>query len=147
MASEGANVEAIIDRLQAMKQNINAYFMVDDLTNLQKGGRLSSAQAIIGGLLKVKPILHMVDGLIVPFEKIRTRKRAITRIMEMLARDAEAYDLTKVVFIHGNKEQATMNLESQYKEQQPEVETLISYFGPVIGTHLGENSVGVAWYY
>ena len=49
--------------------------MVDDLSHLQRGGRLSGAQAFVGSLLKVKPILHFENKLIVPYEKIRTRKK------------------------------------------------------------------------
>ena len=76
MAREGANPQEILARLDEMKKTIKAYFMVDDLSNLQKGGRLSGAQAFIGSLLQVKPILHFEDKVIVPFEKVRTRKRA-----------------------------------------------------------------------
>lgn len=75
MAAEGKDPEQIIERMDVMKESIRAYFMVDDLSHLQRGGRLSSAQAIVGSLLQVKPLLHFVDTKIVPFEKIRTRKK------------------------------------------------------------------------
>lgn len=145
-ASQGRSAEAIVTYLQEMKERAHAYFMVDNLTNLQKGGRLNSAQAILGSVLNIKPILHIVDGLIVPFEKIRTRRKAINRIMNMLIDDAKSKKIVKVVFIHGNNEQSAIDLRDKFAEQFPEVETLISYFGPVIGTHLGENSIGVSWY-
>lgn len=61
MAQRGEEPEAIIARLDELKATTKAYFMVDDLTNLQRGGRLSSTQAFIGGLLQVKPLLHFVD--------------------------------------------------------------------------------------
>ncbi|MFP9072206.1 DegV family protein, partial [Enterococcus faecalis] len=80
--------EDIIKELEEMKKTVRAYFMVDDLAHLQRGGRLSSAQAFIGSLLKVKPILHFDNKVIVPFEKIRTRKKAISRIYELLDEDA-----------------------------------------------------------
>ena len=76
MAAEGKSPEEIISRIDELKASLRAYFMVDDLSNLQRGGRLTSAQAIIGSLLKVKPLLHFVDKVIVPFEKIRTRKKS-----------------------------------------------------------------------
>src|SRR5690625_7965514 len=96
-----------------MKTNIKAYFMVDDLTNLQRGGRLSHSQAIIGSLLQVKPLLHFVDKVIVPFEKIRTRKKAIKRIMGMLEEDAAKGKSLKVAFIHANREQAAKELRDR----------------------------------
>ncbi|BAC14474.1 hypothetical conserved protein [Oceanobacillus iheyensis HTE831] len=145
LAKEGKSVNEIMDRLHEMKQSIRAYFMVDDLTNLQRGGRLSGAQALIGSLLQVKPILHFQNKLIVPFEKIRTRKKAIHRMMGMLEDEAEGNEL-RVVFIHGNDEASAKQLEQQFKEKYPNAETSISYFGPVIGTHLGEGAVGIGWY-
>src|SRR5699024_12384383 len=73
---DGKTADEIIAQLDHMKSKIRAYFMVDDLTNLQKGGRLSHAQAVLGGLLKIKPVLHFVDKVIVPFEKIRTDRKS-----------------------------------------------------------------------
>ncbi len=75
-------------RLEEMKPSVKAYFMADDLSHLQRGGRLSSAQALIGSLLLVKPVLHFVDKVIVPFEKIRTRKKAMKRIADLLGEEA-----------------------------------------------------------
>jgi len=146
MARDGETAEAILARLEKMKEQMHAFFMVDDLGNLQRGGRLSSAQAIVGSLLQVKPILHFQDKVIVPFEKIRTQKKAIARIMGMLEADAEADRVEKVTFIHANNVEAAKQMEADFKEKHPDLETLISYFGPVIGTHLGEGALGVAWY-
>lgn len=146
MAGSGKTPEEILARFDQIKQSIRAYFMVDDLTNLQRGGRLSGAQALLGSLLQVKPILHFVDKLIVPYEKIRTKKKAINRIMGMLKEDAEQTQQLRVVFIHANREAAAKELETTFKQAFPEVETSIGYFGPVIGTHLGEGAIGVCWY-
>ncbi|WP_026908915.1 DegV family protein [Paucisalibacillus globulus] len=147
MAKENKTAEEIIDRLNEMKETMNGYFVVDDLTNLQRGGRLSSAQALMGSLLQVKPILHFVDRVIVPFEKIRTRKKAINRVMGMVEEDAKAGKVARVVFIHANHEEHALSLRDEFNEKYPNVETMISYFGPVIGTHVGEGAVGFCWYY
>lgn len=146
MAQQSNSPTEILQRLEQMKTDIRAYFMVDDLTNLQRGGRLSGAQALIGSLLQIKPILHLVDGFIVPFEKVRTKKKAINRIIGMLEEDASKGNVDKVVFIHGNVEQAALDLRDQFSQKYPEIETMISYFGPVVGTHLGQGSLGVSWY-
>lgn len=76
MAQAGRSPEDIIARLDEMKQTLRAYFMVDDLAHLQRGGRLTGAQAFIGGLLQIKPLLRFENKVIVPFEKIRTRKKS-----------------------------------------------------------------------
>jgi DegV family protein with EDD domain len=146
MAASGKTAEEVLLRLDEMKQSMHAYFMVDDLTNLQRGGRLSGAQALVGSLLQVKPILHFSDKLIVPFEKIRTRKKAINRIVGLLEADAEKGKELRIAFIHGNEETTAIELQSDFLKKYPNMETSISYFGPVIGTHLGEGALGIAWY-
>ncbi|MFS0674196.1 DegV family protein [Ornithinibacillus sp. 179-J 7C1 HS] len=147
MAKENRSPEEILDRLNEMKETMHGYFMVDDLTNLHRGGRLNGAQALVGSLLQVKPVLHFVDKVIVPFEKIRTRKKALNRILGMLEDDAKEDKVAKVVFVHANDEQAALELKEGFNEKYPNTEALISYFGPVIGTHVGEGAIGVCWYY
>ncbi|MGJ9457633.1 DegV family protein [Oceanobacillus sp. CF4.6] len=146
MAQKGKTAEEVLQRLDEMKNSVKAYFMVDDLTNLQRGGRLSGAQALVGSLLQVKPILYFSEKFIVPFEKIRTRKKAINRIIGMLETDAEKGKDLQVVFIHGNDEASANELRDDFVKKYPTMHTSISYFGPVIGTHLGEGSIGVGWY-
>jgi DegV family protein with EDD domain len=145
MAQQGKDPQDIIARLNEMKQSTRAYFMVDDLSHLQRGGRLSGAQAFIGSLLQVKPLLHFVDKVIVPFEKIRTRKRAMKRIVELLAEDAKSGEAYQAAIIHANREEEAKKWKAELEVQFPNVEFMISYFGPVIGTHLGEGAMGLGW--
>ncbi|MBP1947987.1 DegV family protein [Virgibacillus litoralis] len=146
MAEAGKEPNEIINRLEEIKQSIRAYFMVDDLSHLQRGGRLNGAQAIVGSLLQVKPVLHFVDKKIVPFEKIRTRKKALNRIIGMLEDDAKQGKNLKVAFIHANDVQTAIDLKNSVDSMYPNIDSSISHFGPVIGTHLGEGAVGVSWY-
>jgi DegV family protein with EDD domain len=145
LAGKGKTADEIMDRLTEMKTSINAYFMADDLAHLQRGGRLSSAQAIIGSLLQVKPLLHFVDKKIVPFEKIRTRKKAMKRIVDLLGEAAGSGEPYRAVIIHANREAEAIEWKQELEVQFPNVEFMISYFGPVIGTHLGEGSMGLGW--
>lgn len=144
LAQQGATPDAIMAELVEMKKTLRAYFMVDDLSHLQRGGRLSSAQALIGGLLQVKPLLHFHDKVIVPYEKIRTRKKAMKRIADLLAEDAAKMPLEAVV-IHGNQPEDAEVWLAELTEQLPDVKFTISHFGPVIGTHLGEGAMGLGW--
>jgi DegV family protein with EDD domain len=146
MAEQGRSGEEIIARLNEVKKSAKAYFMVDDLSHLQRGGRLSSAQVLIGSLLQVKPLLHFEDKKIVPFEKVRTRKKALNRVVELLAGDAGSGGEYRAVVIHANREEEAQEWKSELEAQFPNVEFMLSYFGPVIGTHLGEGSMGMGWY-
>ena len=137
--------EEIIKELEEMKKTVRAYFMVDDLSHLQRGGRLSSAQAFIGVLLKVKPILHFDNKVIVPFEKIRTRKKAISRIFELFGEDASKGIPMRAAVIHANREEEAADIIQELSGKYPHVEFYNSYFGAVIGTHLGEGAIGIGW--
>lgn len=145
MAREGIEPEKILERLNEMKKSIRAYFMVDDLSHLQRGGRLSSAQAIIGSLLKVKPLLHFENKVIVPFEKIRTKKKAMKRIADMLEEATKNDGEYQAVIIHANREEDALEWKAELEPLLPNVEFTISYFGAVIGTHLGEGAMGLGW--
>jgi len=146
MAKKGAGPTEVIERLDEIKQTANAYFMVFDLDHLQRGGRLSSAQAFVGSLLQVKPILTFVDKQIVAFEKIRTEKKAMKRITDLFGEVASKGEKMKAVVIHSNRDDDAKKLAQQLSETYPNVELETSYFGPVIGTHLGEGALGLGWY-
>lgn len=145
MARDGADAQRILSKLHEMKKTLRAYFMVEDLRHLQRGGRLSSAQALVGGMLQIKPILHFQKKVIVPFEKVRTRKKAMTRIVDLLKADMKEGFKLQATIIHANRpEEAKIWLE-ELEAACPDVDFEISYFGPVIGTHLGEGAMGLGW--
>ncbi|WP_410984219.1 DegV family protein [Bacillus cereus] len=146
MANEGKSPEEILARFDEMKQTIDAYFVVDDLHHLQRGGRLNSAQAFIGSLLQVKPVLYFREKVIIPFEKIRTRKKALKRIVEIFDEHASKGMPMEAVIIHANREEEAKEWQRELEEKYPHVTIRISYFGAVIGTHLGEGSLGLGWY-
>ena len=121
LAEEGASGAEIIEELEKLKQTMDAYFIVDDLSHLQRGGRLSATAAVIGGLLQVKPILHFQDKVIVPFEKIRTRKKAMRRVEEQLATNVNKYEKIQAVVIHGNCENEALAWIEELKPKYPNV--------------------------
>lgn len=144
-AEAGANATEILEKLNFMKKTAKAYFMVDNLNHLHRGGRLSGAQLVVGNLLKIKPILHFEEGSIVPFEKVRTEKKALARLLELLEQDVSQGGSYYATVIHANRLDGAEQLVQTIKERFPEVEVDISFFGPVIGTHLGAGSLGLSW--
>lgn len=146
MAAEGKSVTEVMNRLQKMKLNMRAYFMADDLTHLHRGGRLNGAQLFVGSLLQIKPVLHFEEGKIVPFEKVRTAKKALNRIYGLLEEDAKTGEPITIAVIHANRAEQAKQISEELAEIYPHANISISYFGPVIGTHLGEGSIGIGWY-
>ena len=145
MAAKGMSGAEIIAKLEELKKTMDAYFIVDDLSHLQRGGRLSAASAFIGGLLQVKPILHFRDKVIVPFEKIRTRKKAMRRVEEQFAEAIKAEPNLQAVIIHANCEDEGRKWMEHLASEYPTADFKLSYFGPVIGTHLGEGAIAMGW--
>ncbi len=146
MAAQGQVAKVILSRLKVIRaKGIPAYFMVDDLSHLHRGGRLNSAQFFVGNLLQVKPVLQFVDKKIVPFEKIRTRKKAIKRLFELIHEDLGKDETAQISVIHANREEEAKGYAEELRRDFPNAEVIITYFGPVIGTHLGEGSIGLTW--
>lgn len=148
MAQEGAELDDILQRLDHLRDTIDEVFVVDDLQNLVRGGRLSNASAFIGSVLRIKPLLTFDDETdkIVAFEKVRSSKRALKRaedICEERIRDA-SYPLRLIIF-HGNDEEAALAWRDKLTKKYPDCPIDISYFGPVIGTHLGEKALALGW--
>lgn len=146
LAAVGIGPEQIMARLEHMKKRSRAYFMVDDLMNLQRGGRLSGGAAVIGSIMKIKPVLHFSDKKIVVFEKIRTNARALRRIEELLGQAASKADYPIIAtVIHGNIPEKGQAWLEHLQQEFPDIRFELSYFGPVIGTHLGEGALGLTW--
>ena len=144
-AAEGQNFEEVLLKIQRQIDGTSAFIMVDDLNHLVKGGRLSNGAAILGNLLSIKPILYFNDaGVIEVFEKIRTEKKAIKRLIEVVE-EKTASAAYQVMVIHGNAEEKAESLRQQLIEAGIADDISLATFGSVIGTHLGEGSVALAY--
>ncbi|MGY4842089.1 DegV family protein [Weissella cibaria] len=148
MTQNGAEPADIIATMDEMATTMDEYFIVDDLQNLVRGGRLSNASAIIGTMLKVKPILTFDNdsNYIVPFEKVRSMKKAMARAEELFdqARAEANYPLRAMV-IHANAPEAGAKWRDELQQRHPDMPFELTYFGPVIGTHLGAGALALAW--
>lgn len=146
-SAEGWAAEAIMEHLEKMKMTQPiAYFMVDDLNHLHRGGRLSSTRAFIGSLMKIKPILKFSDQKINPFEKIRTKKKGLQRLKELFESHISNGKKTKAFIIHADRQNEAEAFLKELQAEHPEVEFQLAYFGAVIGTHVGEGTIGIGWY-
>lgn len=148
MAKQGNSVEDIINRLDDLRTTVNNVFIVDDLQNLVRGGRLSNASAFIGSLLKIKPLLsmHTPSHEIEAFEKVRSTKKALARCEEIFDQSVVEADYPiRAIVIHANDEPAAIKWRDKLSAKYPNIPFEISYFGPVIGTHLGEKALAIAW--
>lgn len=132
--------EAILEKLQQQIDGTGAFIMVDDLNHLVKGGRLSNGSALIGNLLSIKPILYFNDGTIEVFEKVRTEKKAIKRLVEVLT-EKTANGQYEVFIIHTRAEEKAQHFYQTLCDNHFGYQLEIVGFDAVIATHLGEGAV------
>ena len=140
-AEDGLSFEDILAKLQKQIDGTSAFIMVDDLNHLGKGGRLSNGSALIGNLLSIKPILYFNDeGVIEVYEKVRTEKKAIKRLVDVLS-DVTKNGEYEVFIIHSRAEEKAQHFYQALAERgQTENLEIVSFDG-VIATHLGEGAV------
>lgn len=140
-ADAGLSFEEITRKLDQEIGKTTAFIMVDDLNHLVKGGRLSNGAALLGNLLSIKPILYFTgEGKIEVYEKVRTEKKAIKRLIEIL-QEQTTDGHYQIAIIHANAAQKAENFKLQLEEVGVGSDLPIVSFGSVIGTHLGEGAV------
>ncbi len=145
MNAKGCTLEEMLDQLNQIRENTNAYMIVEDLNNLVRGGRLTNGAALVAGLLKIKPVLTFDDGKIMLFEKIRSSKKAFARAEDVIGqRMREINQPVKLYVIHANSLAVAQEEKQKLQEKYPNATVEIGHFGPVIGTHLGEKAIGLA---
>ncbi|OEK66728.1 fatty acid-binding protein DegV [Staphylococcus equorum] len=145
MIEQGYEPQDIIKDLEAMREVTGAILMVDDLKNLQKSGRITGAQAWVGTMLKMKPVLTFDDGKIVPESKVRTKKRALNEIVNKVTAQVKDYEAVTLYIIEGDKSEDAAWMEKELQEKYPQYKLQRSKLGPVIAAHLGSGGMGLGF--
>ncbi|MFZ5652314.1 MAG: DegV family protein [Bacillota bacterium] len=139
----GRSKEQVMAMIEEMKREIKVYFMVDSLEYLQRGGRIGRAQAFLGTLLNVKPILMLEGGLICPFEKARGRSKALGRLLS-IQKEKFGEGGIQAWVVHGDFHEGMEEVKRGLVENINCTEILTGRLGPVVGTHTGPGLVGIA---
>lgn len=143
LASSGASYEEIMATFEQGKKTGNAYFIVDDLKHLQKGGRIKATTAVIGGLLGIKPILTINDGLVENIGKERGMQKSLNKIVNMAAEEYDTVNKPKIWLANGYADESCEIAIKLLKEKLGDVEIEQFDLGCIIGTHTGPGVVGI----
>ena len=144
MKQKGATLEEASRYADQLRHKIAHWFTVDDLQHLARGGRLSNAQALLGMLMQIKPILRCdEEGRLVPVDKVRGRKTAMRRLSENFRLTCDDPSLVSVV--HCDAYEEACQLKAMLEEENKECDVLIRDIGPIIGTHSGPQTLGVVF--
>lgn len=142
LASEGLDAVAISERLQGQTERYHVIFFVETLEHLRRGGRIGKAASLVGSVLRLKPLLRVDEGQVVPFERTRTRKKAIDALVEFAE---NLPNIVQISALHNTTPDDANDLYARVSHLAPpdnQVET--TAFGPVLGTHVGPGTLGLA---
>lgn len=143
-AQTGKTLDEVLAYLDEIRPKLVHWFTVDDLDHLHRGGRISAAAALVGGMLGIKPVLHVDDeGRLISMEKVRGRRKSLDRLVDRMAETAENA-LEQTVFVcHANCAEDGDYVVRQVKERTGAEDVRLFYIGPLIGSHSGPGTVAL----
>ncbi len=144
-AGNGKTKNEIVDLVNTLVSKIQVFFVVDTLEYLVRGGRIGMANALLGTILSIKPLLFLKDGVVQPYEKVRGKSRAIERLVQVVE-DKVGSNKIKCCLIHGMESSGLEKLRQKVSARLNCEDTVVSTLGAVIGTHTGPGVVGIAFF-
>jgi DegV family protein with EDD domain len=141
----GARRHEVEELLCELRDKVYVSFVVDTLEYLQKGGRIGNAKAFLGTLLKIKPILVLQDGLIEPLEQVRSKRKALTRMIDLAEERLNGKGAQATVHVcHAVCPEEAVLLKDEVMARLGCAEPAISEVGAVLGSHTGPGVIGMA---
>jgi DegV family protein with EDD domain len=144
-AMEGATLEEIVRLVRGMIPHVYAVFITDTLGYLERDHHLSESQAMLGAMLNIKPFLALEEGEIVPMEKVRTREKAIDKLIEFVAEFSRIEQIA-IVQSPGRAGKDARLLLDRLQSNFPGYDFATITYGPTLGTHIGPLSLGLIVY-
>jgi len=137
---------SLVEMTEKIKQyalHMEHIFTVDDLDFLAQGGRVSKASAFVGGLLNIKPLLHVEDGKLIPIEKIRGRKKVFKRMLDVMEERGKNLSSQTIGISHGDDLETALQLKEMIQERFGTKHFIINIIGAAIGSHSGPGTIAV----
>ncbi len=145
LVKKGTELKDIVKELEALRERVKIYVLVDTLKYLVKNGRLSGVAGLLGTLLKIKPILKiMEDGSLKPFEKIRTTTKAQSRILEIILNETEGKNVEYFIAYTTNLDKAE-SFKKEIETLRPGAKVNLYPLTPVVGAHAGPGTLGLGY--
>ncbi|MGG1792297.1 DegV family protein [Bacillus mycoides] len=141
MAKEGASKEEILNRVAFLMNHMEHIFTVADLQYLVRGGRLSKVAGFIGGLLNIKPILNVDEGKLVPLEKVRGKKKVLSRIVDIMEERGKDLKGQTIGMTHGDDLETAEALKVLITERFGCEVFIVNTIGAAIGAHTGPGAL------
>jgi DegV family protein with EDD domain len=139
-ARDGADLDTIVREVEHRRDRQQVLATLDTLEYLRKGGRIGGAQAMLGSMLSIKPVISVIDGAVEQAGKVRTRSKALKFIVDRIP----AGKVESISVLHAH----APDVDEFLAELEPLVggaEVVVGIIGPVVGVHTGPRVLGVAW--
>jgi DegV family protein with EDD domain len=144
---QGKTVDQVIDIALQARANSGVIFAVEDLSYLQRGGRISRIQRSLASALNLVPIMELRGGPIRPVERLRSAKRLHARLLDHVSERVDGHRPLRLAVVHADAEAAAEQLMSAARERFRPDELILSELNPVLGIHAGPGALGVAYCY
>lgn len=144
-AEAGGSFDQVVQAARSTIPHTGVMFTVETLEYLRRGGRIGGAAAFVGGLLNLKPILYVRDGVIEPLERVRTKRKALDRILEVIAERTQGKEPLRLATIHAAAPDEASELLELAKKRLGATESYLAEASPSVAAHTGPGTVGLAW--
>ncbi|MEI5906507.1 DegV family protein [Bacillus spongiae] len=143
LIAKGASKNEILSIINDRVSHMEHLFTVEDLDYMAKGGRVSKASAFVGGLLNIKPLLHVEDGKLVPIEKLRGRKKLLHRLLTLMGERGDTLENQVVGISHGDDLELAMEMKQLIQEKFGTKDFYINLIGSAVGAHAGPGTLAI----
>ena len=145
LLAQGKSLEEAKKKVENMIPMANLIFTVDTLDYLHRGGRIGGAARFIGNALNFKPVLNVKEGKVDPLERVRTKKKAVEYIINVVAERVSGKGELRLAAVHANAEAEAKELLETAATRLKPVEKMVTALSPAVGAHTGPGTVGLAY--
>ncbi|WP_330938240.1 DegV family protein [Bacillus licheniformis] len=146
LAEEGMTAEAIVKDLENLRDRTSLYVTIDHFDNLIKGGRIGRGKALLGSLLKVKPIARLEDGIYTPEKNVRSSSQLIRYLTGQFVSAVKGRTVQAIGIAHADALDLAHRLKDSLLEHIPGIDIDIDYTTPIISVHTGKGAIGFTFY-
>ena len=145
-AERGEGFERVVEAANSMVKKVQLIFLLDTLEFLHKGGRISGAKALMATALKIKPLLHFVDGMIEPLAQVRTWKKGLNTMLDQAEERLAGLKMAAAAVVDSDAKEVGDAIAERVKKRFGLTNVLRAPISPAIGVHAGPGAVGLAFY-
>jgi len=142
---QGATLAECVKLAEEATKHTGVLFAVDTLEFLHRGGRIGGGSRFLGTALNIKPILEVRNGAVEAVERVRTRSKSLSRIIELVVEQIGARTPVRLAALHANAANDAQIVLDEATQKLSPIETVFSEVSPVVGTHAGPGTVGLAY--